>query len=512
MQKKFLSVLLALALLFTLIVRSGEAAEGDPQYGGVLRYASHFTTSTPGYTPENTNNASLTFLTIAYESLLYYDTDGSMIPKLAVEWTMDAEEPSLTWKLRQGVKFADGADFNAEAVKINIEEYQKFGRNETANIDRCEIIDDHTIKMHLKAWNSSTLEAVGFFVYYMSPEALKDVDTLRESSCGTGPFQIVEFNPGISFKYVRNDNYWREGKPYLDGIEIYVVEEPTTRSFAFQAGEYDIITMNDLTVAFQLDNSGQYVRQDNLSGQGLVATGLIPRSSDPESPFADHRVRQAMCYAIDTDAIINAFGYGMLIGTNQWAAPGAPTFNPNVRGYPHDIEKAKALLAEAGYPDGFNTIMTTNAGNRDMFTAAANMLGEAGIRCEINLVDETAQVHLYSTGTWQGIMGHYHSITPDLGLYMGRHLDYEGAFYSAGILHPDEPMALLQAIRVAPSIEEKLRLEHEMQILIYDELALFGQPMFVQNEPTFKYGYVMDDNRSVQHVHTWSLENAWLNK
>jgi peptide/nickel transport system substrate-binding protein len=347
----------------------------------------------------------------------------------------------------------------------------------------------------------------------MSPKALGNVAALRESSCGTGPFQVTEFNPGVFVKYKKNPTYWREGKPYLDGLEMYMVEESTTRSSAFMAGEYDMVLMNDLTVAQELIDAGdKYVMEVNKSGQGLIGTGLIPNSSDPASPFKDAKVRQAMCYAIDAEALCKTFGYGLLRATNQWAAPGAVTYNPAVKGYPYSIAKAKALLAEAGYPNGFATTLTTNPGNKDIFTAAANMLSEAGIRCEINLVDEMAQVHLYSTGTWKGIMGHFHSITPDLGLYMGRHLDRNGAFYAAGIQHPDNAMDLLAAIRTAASEKEKIDLEFAMQILIYDDLALFGKPVFVQNEPVFKSNYVMDDDRSIVQVSCWSPENAWFNK
>ncbi|HOO28677.1 MAG TPA: ABC transporter substrate-binding protein, partial [Lachnospiraceae bacterium] len=340
------------------------------------------------------------------------------------------------------------------------------------------------------------------------------VDTLRNSSCGTGAFQVSEFNPGVSVKYTKNENYWQEGKPYLDAVEMYIVDEPTTRASAFEAGEYDIILMNNLTVANDLISSGNYVLERNKSGQGLVMTGLIPNSVN-EGPFQDARVRRAMCYAIDSQALSDAFGYGLLTTLNQWAAPGAVTYDDSLAGMDYDPEKAKELLTEAGYPDGFTTTLTTDAGNKDYFTAAANMLDEVGIHCEINLVDESAQVNLYSTGTWDGIMGHFASIAPDLGLYMGRHLDPDGAFYADGIQHPEDHLTLLEEIRTAPTTEEKIEKEYEMQELIYNGetgSALFGKPLFVQFEPVIKYDYVKDDNRSVDHVATWSIENCWLDK
>lgn len=525
-MKKLVSLLLSTVMLLSIAAcggggtssstspesSTGTAESTGPVYGGVLRFATNSTTTSPGYTPENTNNASLIFLNTAYESLTYYDETGEIVGRLAESWETDPEEPSITWHLRAGVKFADGTDFNAEAVKRNIEEYQSCSRNETDNVASCEVIDDTTIKMILKSWNSSTLESVGFFVYYMSPAALEDVDTLRTSSCGTGPFQVTAFENGTYVKYAKNENYWREGQPYLDGVEIYSVNEVTTRVSAFQAGEYDVIKVNDLTVAQPLLNDSTYEQEINTSGQGLVGTGLIPNSADPDSPFADVRVRQAMCYALDTEALCATFGYGLLQTTNQWASPDAVTYNPDVKGYPYDPEKAKELLAEAGYPDGFDTTLTTDPGNKDIFTAAANMLTEVGIRATVNLVDESTQVSMYSTGQWEGIMGHFHAISPDLGLYMGRHLDYDGAFYAAGIQHPDEAMELLEAIRTAPTEEEKIELEHQMQSLIYDDLALFGQPIFIQNEPVFRQTYVHDDYTGVYHMGSWNIWSAWMSK
>ena len=180
MKKRWISMLLCAATLLSLAAcgssdsntqdtpddtQSTEQAAGEPQYGGTLRVAVSAPCATPGYTPEMTNNAYLTYLSIAYESLTYYDEEGNIIPRLAESWETDPAEPSITWHLREGVQFADGTPFNAEAVKVNIEEYQKSNRNETADIVSCEVIDDYTIKMILTEWNSSAVEMIGFFVY-----------------------------------------------------------------------------------------------------------------------------------------------------------------------------------------------------------------------------------------------------------------------------------------------------------------------------------------------------------
>ena len=488
---------------------------GEIKTGGTMKYAAYAVVSTTGYTPEITNNSGLLYLTAAYESLTTYDEEGNIAPNLATEWTVDAEEPSITWTLRENVSFADGEPFNAEAVKRNIEEYQSCERNETANIASCEVIDDTHLKMVLEHCDSSTLEAVGFFVYYMSPKALEDVDSLRNSSCGTGQFQVTEFESGVYAKYEKNENYWQEGKPYLDGIEIDIIDDPTTRAKAFEAGEYDIMDSNNLAVVNDLLGKGEYVIESNASGQGLAITGLIPNSADEDSPFAKAEVRRALGYALDSEAICEAFGYGMLTTTDQWGTENAVTYNKEIETVGYDPEKAKELLAAAGYPDGFDTKITTTAASKDMMTAVAGLLEQVGIRCQVDLVDGSALTNLYSTGTWDGLMEHFAAISPDLGLYMGRHLDYDGAFYAKGIQHPDEAMELLEKIRTAPTEEEKVQLEHEMQELLYnaeDGLYVFGKPIYIQNDPVLKYDYVINDNRCKYHVSTWTPAECWLNK
>lgn len=489
---------------------------GTPKTGGTLRLAYDNPIASPGYTPRATGNALLYYLTLSYENLITYDDEGNLVPKLATEWELNEEEPSITWTLREGVTFADGTPFNAEAVKVNIEEYQANNRTEVSNIASCEVIDDTHIKMILKEMDSSTLEAVGFFVFYMSPKALENPSSLDAATCGTGPFQLSEFENNAYAIYTKNENYWQEGKPYLDSVEITVITETSTASTAFQAGEYDMINISSLNpLAIQeLESTGLYIAENNNNGMGIGAMGIIPNSA-VDSPWADERVRRAMCYAIDVDALNTAFMLGTGQTVDEWGIDGAITYNDDLTHYSYNPERAKELLAEAGYPDGFDTQIVTISTVSDMFTAIANMLNEVGIRCEIVQVDSATQNQMYMDGTWEGLMPHWATVSPDLGLYMGRHLDYDGAYYAKGIQHPDKEMELLEAIRSCTDDTEKHNLEKELQAAIYDAetgSCLFGRPLFVNDSTVFKYDYVMDDYAKTAFSSGWDLSGCWLNK
>ena len=353
---------------------SGTAPAGGPKMGGTLRLCYNSPIASPGYTPRASANADLFYLTLSYENLFTYDTEGTLVPKLATAWEVDVEEPSITWTLREGMNFADGEPFNAEAVKRNIEEYQVNNRTEVANIAECQVID---------------------------------------------------------------------------------------------------------------------------------------------SPWADAKVRRAMCYAIDCDALNAAFLMGAAELTDQWAVPGSVTYNDNINHYTYDPERAKELLAEAGYADGFDTKITTVSAYSDMFTAVANMLAEVGIRCEIQQVDGATQNQIYADGTWEGLMPHYATVSPDLGLYMGRHLDYNGAYYAKGIQHPDKEMQLLEEIRYCMDPDQKHELEKQLQAAIYDAetgSCLFGRPLYVNTSSMYKYNYVTDDHATEAFVSAWDLSTCWLNR
>ena len=304
-----LALLLAFAMLLTACGKTpsqddeqpGPTNPDEPVYGGVLRVTSYLSPSVLGYTPECGSNTNIQYLRLNFNSLCNYDEKGALCPDLATEWSADYDTLTLTFKLREGVKFSDGTDFNAEAVKWNIEQYQAAKRTEVAEVESIETPDANTVVIHLNSWNSSALDAIAYMVYYMSPTAVKanGAEWARENPVGTGPFMLKEWNKGVCITYEKNESYFEEGKPYLDGIEMHIMGDSTTLLNAFKNGEVDVLGHCDYTrVNMELDQLG-YTKESNLTGIGCEGTGLICSSADPNSPWANVKVRQAMCYAVD---------------------------------------------------------------------------------------------------------------------------------------------------------------------------------------------------------------------
>lgn len=515
----FVTLLLVMAMLLSACGSKAPAptpdapdSTGEPVYGGVLRVASYLSPSVLGYTPECGSNTNIQYLRLNFNSLCNYDEKGALCPDLATEWSSDYDTLTLTFKLREGVKFADGTDFNAEAVKWNIEQYKAAQRTEVAEVESIETPDDYTVIIHLSSWNSSALDAIGYMVYYMSPTAVETngVEWARENPVGTGPFVLKEWNKGVCISYEKNENYFEEGKPYLDGVDMYIMGDSTTLLNAFKNNEVDVLAHCDYTrVNMELDSLG-YTKESNLTGIGCEGTGLICSSADETSPWADVRVRKAMCYAVDVDALVESIGFGYQVKINQWAMEGTSTWSPDVVGYEYNVEKAKQLMAEAGYADGFDTVLYSERSD-GYAVALAEYLTAVGIRTTIEQVDDNKKSDMMMNG-WDGLLFHYFTITPDLSLYMTRHIAVDAPYYGVSIQHPQDCLDLIEKIKMAPTAEEKQALSWDLQKLVYDEYALFGLPMYTEPLATFVHENVHDTQWGFYHASAWEPADAWMSK
>jgi peptide/nickel transport system substrate-binding protein len=187
---------------------------------------------------------------LSLEPLLKEQLDGTLLPRLVTSYEVDAnlKTPSITFHLRKGVKFHDGSDLNAKAVKWNLDSQIKESLFSSprywASVD---IIDDYTIKIPLKVWRNSLMPAFAVnMVYMVSPTAYEKngIDWMRWNMVGTGPFKHVDFKRDVSVTTEKSPNYWNSGKPYLDGVQYLFVADEMTRVALFKAGGGDILNTN----------------------------------------------------------------------------------------------------------------------------------------------------------------------------------------------------------------------------------------------------------------------------
>ena len=493
---------------------AASAASETVKTGGTIVIGTANTPTVLGWTPSIASNANIAYQRLVFETLLNYTVDGELCGELATDWKTEPDANKITFTLLSGVKFSDGSDFNASVAKWNIEQYMAASRTEVNSVDTVEAPDDTTLVINLKSWNSSALMTLGIYIYMMSKNEFdtQGQDYMSANPVGTGPFTLDTYTDASEYNYVKNTNFHIEGKPYLDGVKMQCMSDSTTMENALLAGDIDIMVSTAAQVVLDLKDNPDYTLQLNTNGVGKEMTGILPASQPDGTPFGEAAIRQAFCYAIDTDQLNTTLGYGLYEMTNQWAAKGASTYNEDVVGYPVSVEKGIAKMEEGGYKDGFDTTFYTLPQMNDYTVAISDMLSKVGIKCTIETIDLTRHSTMATDGWGEGIYYHWATISPDLGLYMGRHLDPNGAYYKKTILHPDDAVALLNEVRAAKTDDDKQKLSWQLQSLIYDTYALFGKPMYVTMIGVFKANYVKDDGYMVNYGSSWKPADCWLNK
>ena len=263
-----------------------------PQYGGILRTLSVTGPAAPIGWPAEAVGASTPSGKPAIETLVREDNSGRVNPWLAESWQFAPDGKSITFKLVKGVKFHDGSDFNAQAVKFNLDAVMAAKKAGTLLWISSEVVDDYTVRLNLKQFQNSILSLLAVSTLpVVSPTAYntKGIDWVRWNPVGTGPFKFVSFSRDVSLKFTRFDGYWKKGMPYLDGNEVFYIQDPLTRSAAFQSGYGQVINSADVKTAYDLAAKGFEV-VNRVSGYSV----LLPDSTHPDSPLSNQKVRQAI--------------------------------------------------------------------------------------------------------------------------------------------------------------------------------------------------------------------------
>jgi peptide/nickel transport system substrate-binding protein len=448
----------------------------------------------------------------AIERLYKVNEKGDLSPWLAESLTADASSLSLTIKIKKGINFSDGTAFNADALVWNYQLNIDNKLSPTQQVKTVEKIDDYTVKVTLKEWDAdATYNVAG--LYPVSPTAWQKngIDWGKANPVGTGPFMLASRERDANIKYVKNPNYWQKGKPYLNGIDFIIVKDDTTRLASFKAGEMDMTLDPSISQAQEVKNDTKYVTQID---HGVGSFRLGPDGNNPDSPFYKKEVRQAIGYAIDKQALVDGVlgGYGIV--ATQWFPPGTWLYNPDLKGYPLDLAKAKQLLAAGGYPDGFKTqLIGSNAGIFPIaLQAIQGMLAKVGITADLNLLAPAALDALQKGGWKNGITIRQLPPSPFMLSWCSAYVIYSTRTTSVSLLNAADIDDAAHKANLAPDLATRQPLAWKLMDLLYYQDAQIS-PLFISDAILLKYPYVKDEGLySVILTGEWHPENGWLNK
>ncbi|MFY4776488.1 ABC transporter substrate-binding protein [Metabacillus sp. RGM 3146] len=301
-----------------------------------------------------------------YERLLKYgENDTTIHPSLAETWDVSKDGLVYTFHLRKGVKFHDGTDFNADAVVFNFDRwmngdadkfpyYTMFGgykKDEGHVIKEVKALDENTVQFTLKRPQAPFLKNIAMAPFGIaSPTAVKKYgDKFRENPVGTGPFKFIEWKANDRIVLEKNENYWMKGYPKLNKVIFKTIPDNSARLNALQTGEIDLmdgVNPSDLDKVKADQNLQLFKRASmNVGYVGLTVT---------RKPLDNKLVRQALNYAVDKKSIIQAFYGGLAEPAKNPLPPTLEGYDNGIQEYPYDPAKAKELLKQAGFPNGFS--------------------------------------------------------------------------------------------------------------------------------------------------------------
>lgn len=323
-----------------------------------------------------------------YNGLTRLDATMKVHPDLATSWTASDDLKTWTFKLREGVKFHHGKEFNADDVvhtftRVLDPDLASPGRSILSFIDGVEKTDDHTAVIHLKqAYVDLPVVVAGIWSRIVPSD--RDDDQILKEPSGTGPFKFQENVIGDHLTVVRNPEYWEPGLPYLDGIRQVTMPEQASRDAALSGGQIDMI--------WQLDAESTQTLKQTPSVKVLIAPSggyvpLVMRADRP--PFDDVRVRQAMKYVVDRDQMRQVAMLGLGDLANDQPIPPAQPLYTDIGLRKRDVDKAKQLLKDAGHPNGMDLTLYTSPGRPGMVEQAVafqQMAKPAGIRVQIQKI------------------------------------------------------------------------------------------------------------------------------
>lgn len=372
----------------------------------------------------NDANVDIWILLNIYDTLLAPSTDGRGVkPNLATRYTVSKDGKTFTLTLRQGVKFSDGSALTPADVKFSLDRARNPDNGAwnglIASIDAVNVLGnnvvltlkypDPTLPAALATFNTGILPQKQF----MAMPGAKDEDKAKafaEKPIGTGPFMLKEWKKGSSMTLVRNPNYWGKDEsgtqlPYLDELRFEIIPDDNTRILKLQSGELDGAEFIPLARVAELKgNSNLNMALFPSTEVDSVIMNNRPKLKDgTDNPLSNQKVRQALNYATDKDAIIKIVTFGLGKPSKSFMSSATPLYAAQ-NGYPYNLEKAKQLLKEAGFDKGFDLSTMIVSGNADQTAIASalqQMWAPLGVKLRIDQFDSASNRAKYRANDFQ---------------------------------------------------------------------------------------------------------------
>ena len=388
-----------------------DADNSAPRRGGVLRVGLHDGGSGDTLDPWNVPIYSAAARAKqVYERLFDFDSDGAPVPRLAESAEPNSDGTVWTVKLRPGVTFHNGKTMSADDVLYSFR-YAGDPANKAAGLSRLDGFDlaasrkksDLELEFRMKRPLGDLPTLVADSQLWIVPTDATDFDT---KPGGTGPFTFVDWEPGVRATFKRNPDYWQNGKPYVNEVEITFIPDPQARLNALLGGQVDQISNLDFIQAQAQESNSEIKLIRNPQPQTTPIAMMIDSAQ-----FRDPRVREALKLAVDREAIVKnaSLGFGSL--GNDLFGKGLPTYNDDLPQRSYDPEKAASLLKAAGQTDFTMTLPTSNvsAGMLESGTAYKEHAKAAGITVNLQRLEAGSyftnnkylKAPLYQTGWGQ---------------------------------------------------------------------------------------------------------------
>jgi peptide/nickel transport system substrate-binding protein len=469
----FIERALVACLALALIVGVAPVAMAAPE--GTMTWGVHITLASRWLDPAETEGIITPFMVLyaLHDALVKPMPAGMNTPSLAESWTQSKDGLTYEFVLRKGVRFHNGDPVTAEDVKFSFDRYKGSGAKLLKErVREVQVVDAGRVRFHLKepwpdfmTFYGTSATGSGWVVPKAYVEKVGD-DGFKKHPIGAGPYKFVSFTPGVELVMEAFDGYWRKA-PNIKRLVYRSMPEETTRAAALKKGEVDIAYLLTGPVAEDMQRTPGFKLVAPKESPAVFWLDL-PDQWDPKSPWHDRRVRLAASHALDRQALNQAETLGFSKPTGS-LIPRALEFSLAIEPHPYDPKKARQLLAEAGYPNGFD------AGEFypwppyfSMGEALAGYLQQIGIRTKIRTMERAAM-----TTAWRerklknlivGITGAGGNAATRLEAYVAK-----TGVYTSGVMPDVEDLFQRQARET--DVKRREALLHQIQQILHDRVT-----------------------------------------